>query len=285
MLRKDLWKELFMSLEIAKSYRMLTPPYKTFASAAFRRSKSVLCDPFSLRMGMVLPRIFAYNGYRPVFNQSAPYDISFQIPTTDGKPCINCNHVDNQKTRVARTWESIAGYPLLVNPAGYSGLMVEKSEANSTHDGKVIEGPLPEDKIRDDKAYQILIDNSVGDEIVDYRVTFYGGKIPLVFKKHRSIDTRFSSDVSRIEYNEPTVYFSDEEIKQLNTHAELSGLQYGETDVLRDNESGRIYVVDSTNGPGTQAGHLTPDQQIEVLDILSLAFDETVENLIRESGS
>ncbi|NBC26349.1 MAG: hypothetical protein GVY08_05785 [Bacteroidetes bacterium] len=285
MLRKGLWKELYMSLVIAKSYRMVTSPSRAFASAAFRRSRSVLCDPFSLRMGMVLPRIFAYNGYRPVFDPTAPYDISFQIPTTDGKPCINCNHVDNKKTRVAKTWEHIAGYPLMVDPASYSGLMVEKSEANSTHDGRVIEGPLPEDEIREDKAYQILIDNSVGDEIVDYRVTFYGGNIPLVFEKYRSIDIRFSNDVSRVEYNDPTVYFSDEEIKQLNKHAELSGLHYGEADVLRDNKSGRIYVVDSTNGPGTEAGHLTLDQQIEVLDILSSAFDEMVENLIRESSS
>jgi len=285
MLRKGLWKELYISLVIAKSYRMCASPYKALYRAAFRQSKSVLCDPFSLRMGMVLPRIFAYNGYRPVFNRSVPYDFSFQIPTPYGRPCINCNHIDNQKTRVAKTWESVAGYPLAVNPAEHSGLMVEKSEANSTHDGRMMEGPLPDDQIRDDKAYQILIDNSAGDEIVDYRVTFYGGKIPLVFKKYRSIDIRFSNDVSHMEYNRASAYFSDEEIKQLNHYAELSGLQFGEADVLRDNESGRIYVVDSTNGPGTEADDLTIEQQIEVLDIFSAAFDEMAEKLIRESNS
>jgi len=274
--------ELYTALLIAKDYRFYTSPLRAASRAVFNPTRRVLCTPHSLRMGMFLPKIFAVNGYRPVFDETSPYDFSIGVPVSDGKLCINCDHIDNRKSRVAHTWQKVAGYPLTVNPAEYSGRMVEKSEDNSTHDGRVVQGPLSADEIDENKAYQLLIDNSKGGQVVDYRVPIYGDRIPLVYLKERPISVRFESDNTTVEIKDASDLLSDQEITLLVQFAKESGLQYAEVDVLRDNGSGRIYVVDSSNGPGGPPHDLTMDATIEAIHRLSIAFDEMIDQSMGE---
>lgn len=62
--------------------------------------------------------------------------------TKDGAKLVNFDCRDISKTAVAEAFQRAAGYSLAVNPEVYAGPMVEKSEKNACHDGRVIEGPM-----------------------------------------------------------------------------------------------------------------------------------------------
>jgi hypothetical protein len=65
-------------------------------------------------------------------------------PVKAGARLINFGCNDISKTRVAAAFEIASGDSLSVDPLTFRGRMVEKSEANAAHDGRVIEGPMDE---------------------------------------------------------------------------------------------------------------------------------------------
>ena len=230
---------------------------------------------------MVMAKIFAINGYRPVFDPDRPHDFSMRLPSPSGRPILNARWTSNQKARVAEAWAASASYDLAVDPVTYEGPMVEKSDANATHDGRVVNGPLRPSELVAGKVYQRLIDNSDGDEVIDLRAPLYAGRIPFVYAKRRPIHDRFSNKNSSVEIRETSEVFSEAEQGVLARYAWEAGLDYGEADVLRDNASGLIYVVDSTQGPSGPPNGLPPGQAREALLRLAAAFDRVVENAIR----
>ena len=250
---------------------------RAFARAVVAPSRRVLCKPESVRHKMLLAKLFAVNGYRPVFDPSLPYDVSIHVPARGGRPTFNGRHRDNKKSRVAQAWADAAGYPLAVDPTTYSGPMVEKSEANATHDGRVVDGPVSAEEVRDGKVYQALVDNSDGDEVVDLRVALYSGRVPLVYVKRRPIGSRFSNTNASVAVRDPSDLFSREELQALSRFAWAVGLDFGEADVLRDKTSGRIYVVDATNGPSGPPNGLTRSDARRAVARLAAAFDAAVD--------
>ncbi len=269
-------RELQAVAESATAASAFVSVPRAFVRAAVAPRRRVLCEPESIRHTMLLTKIFAANGYRPVFDPGRPYDVSVHVPTGDDRPTFNGRHQDNQKSRVAEAWARAAGYPLAVDPVAYSGRMVEKSEANATHDGRVVDGPIGADEIQAGKVYQALIDNSDGDEVVDLRVALYSGDVPLVYVKRRPISDRFSNTNSSVAVGDPSDLFSNEELQALSRFAWAVGLDFGEADVLRDNTSGRIYVVDATNGPAGPPNGLPPAAAREAVARLAAAFDAAV---------
>jgi len=181
-------------------------------------------------------------------------DIVFQFDdstTTDHNPppvkvgakLVNFDCRDISKSAVAAAFERAAGYSLAVNPAKHSGTMVEKSELNAAHDGRVIEGPM---QPLPDKTYQVLVDNEIeGGLVEDLRCCICGGKPAIVFRKRREIGRRFLNENAEVVLDTPENCYSADEITTISRFAEEIGLEWGGVDVLRDNASGKIYIVDA----------------------------------------
>lgn len=166
------------------------------------------------------------------------------IPQTKpGARLVNFECNDISKSTVAAAFEAAAGYSLAVDPSTYDGPMVEKSEKNACHDGRIIEGPM--DPIPG-KSYQRLIDNEIaGGRVEDIRPVICGGKIGIVFLKRRPISRRFMNENSEVEMTTSEKCLSPEEIRIVERFAEEIGLEWGGVDVLRDRHSGKIFIVDA----------------------------------------
>ena len=154
---------------------------------------------------------------------------------------INGDCKDISKSRVARIFEDVFGYALAVDPAGYDGEMVVKSEANGAHDGGIVKGPTPP---KSGRVYQRVIDTENNGYVTDLRCPTAGGHIDLIYIKRRPAGARFANFNSSCTLANPEDYLSDDERANLSKFAAAMGLDWGGMDVLRDKTSGLIYVVD-----------------------------------------
>lgn len=165
---------------------------------------------------------------------------------------INAQCHDVSKSRVAEAWEAASGDPLRVDPRSFHGPAVEKSELNGAHDGRIVQcptEPVP------DRVYQRLVNNEVADGLVeDLRTPTIGGKPICVFKKRRPLTSRFDNDNLHVELAWPEACYSATELAQISHFCASLGLDWGGVDVLRDIETGKIFIVDANKtdmGPPT----------------------------------
>lgn len=156
-------------------------------------------------------------------------------------PCINGSCTDVSKSRVARVFEEVFGYALLIDPETHIGLAVEKSELNGAHDGRVIECPSAR---RIGRVYQRLVETGDCDFVEDLRTPCVGGKPITVFVKRRPKTHRFANYNTSVRLAEPGMLFSAAELIQIKAFAREMKLDWGGLDILRDRASGRIYIVD-----------------------------------------
>lgn len=155
---------------------------------------------------------------------------------------FGCN--DISKSRVSAAFERASGETLRVDPVTYAGRMVEKSELNAAHDGRVLEGPL--DAPVPGKTYQRLIDNEIpGGLVEDLRCCLVGGKPVVVFRKRRPLARRFLNENVQVLLDTPENCYSAEEIRVIEAFAADIGLDWGGVDVLRDKATGKIFIVDA----------------------------------------
>lgn len=164
--------------------------------------------------------------------------------TKPGAHLLNFGCNDISKSRVAEAFEAAFGEALALDPVTYTGRMVEKSELNAAHDGRVLEGPL--DAPVPGKTYQRLIDNEIpGGLVEDLRCCLVGGSPIIVFRKRRPLERRFLNENIEILLDEPKNCYSPEEIAMIEAFSAEIGLDWGGVDVLRDRATGRIYIVDA----------------------------------------
>lgn len=153
-----------------------------------------------------------------------------------------CN--DISKSRVAAAFEKASGESLAVDPVTYRGRMVEKSELNAAHDGRILEGPL--DAPVEGKTYQRLIDNEIpGGLVEDLRCCLVAGSPVVVFRKRRPLARRFLNENVQVLLDEPRNCYSADEISVIEAFAAEIGLDWGGVDVLRDRATGKIFIVDA----------------------------------------
>ena len=163
------------------------------------------------------------------------------VPTSARKVNFDCT--DISKTRVAEAFEYVAGYGLSVDPSTYEGAIVDKSEINAAHDGRIVMGPIPRE---DGRAYQKLIDNTVpGGLVEDLRTCTVNGEPAIVFIKRRQISRRFLNENSEVLIKNPQDVFSPEEMDIIRNFTKEIRLDWGGVDVLRDSADGKIYIVDA----------------------------------------
>lgn len=156
---------------------------------------------------------------------------------------LNYNCTDITKSNVAKNFAEVFGYPLAVKPLTHEGEMVEKAEDNGKHNGQIVQGPLSQTK--PEHTYQRLIDNRTDEHTVqDIRAIICGPEIVHVYIKDRSIGERFANHNIRVRLHKTEDFLSEEEQLQVLELCAKMGLDYGGVDVLRDRESGKIYVVD-----------------------------------------
>lgn len=162
---------------------------------------------------------------------------------------FGCN--DISKSHVAAVFAEVFGYPLAIDPRHWTGEAVEKSEANGTHDGRIVQcprDPLP------DRTYQRLIDTIGADGFAcDLRTHCINGVAVVVWVKKRSPSARFLPPNISATRHAPEAIFSDSELARISRFVKAIGADWCGLDVLRDEPSGRIYVVDVNK---TDAGPL-----------------------------
>lgn len=183
---------------------------------------------------------------------------------------LNAGCTDISKTTVDRIHREIFGYNTFIDPKTHQGNAVEKSDINALHDGSIVRCPLKDPK--DKAVYQLVIDNSVGAEFLDYRVPVIGHSIPLVYAKYKRESVRFTNDVHRSEFLEVDTIFSADEQNHLLKFTQAMGADFCELDVLRDNASGKIYVIDVNKTPYGPPKGLGKRNTLRAISRLSDAF-------------
>ncbi len=215
------------------------------------------------------------------------YDWTFSEPDAQilelakTKKVVNLHCNDISKSYVDEVFTQIFGYYSLVDCTTYAGLMVKKNEINAVHDGEIIQGPVAR---QEGFIYQKLINNVVeGKFVADMRVPVIGGKIPLVFVKYKTLETRFGlfkrfhNRLKNAEVHPPEKLFSTDEIEKIILFCSKFGLDYGEVDVLRDLDNGKIYLIDVNNTP-TGPPYLDKQAKKEALHVMARAFAEAFLN-------
>jgi hypothetical protein len=165
------------------------------------------------------------------------------IPPAPRHPrAFNFGVGDVSKSYVARVMEVAFGYPLSLDPTTHVGEAVEKGEGNGVHDGRLVQCPTAR---IDGKSYQRLIKTERADGwAYDLRTACVGGKPVVVFVKQKPAVARFSIQNTSVVVRAPEEVFSAAEIAQISAFCGAMKLDWGGLDVLREAESGRLYVVD-----------------------------------------
>jgi hypothetical protein len=188
------------------------------------------------------------------------------------QPVINyfCQNISKQF--VDKIHQEVFGYSTIVDPKYYNGKCVKKSDANAKHDGRIINCPVqnPEKEY----VYQIVINNLTdGNMVRDIRVPVIKNEIPFVYLKYRPIETRFKNDNTYTElYIDYSKIISDEERSKIFDFCKKMGLDYGELDILRNKDDGKIYIIDVNYTPWGPPNHLSNQDYIKAIKILSESF-------------
>ncbi len=158
-----------------------------------------------------------------------------------GLPSLNFGCADISKSRVAAAFAAAFGYALAVNPRAWHGPAVEKSEANGTHDGRIVACPC---EPRWGCVYQRLIDTVREDGFAyDLRTQVVDHRPVMVWEKRRAVERRFLPPNLAARALAPEAVFSADEIAAIGRFTRAMGADWCGLDVLRDAD-GRIYVVD-----------------------------------------
>lgn len=169
-------------------------------------------------------------------------DATTGVPPLPGVArALNFGCVDIRKSHVATVFEQVFGYPLAVDPATWAGEAVEKSEANGTHDGRIVVCPCT---AAAGKVYQRVVGNAVGGISIDLRTHVVGGRVVAVWIKRRAAAARFNPANLDARLAEVTTIYSPAEITLIEAFAAAMGADWAGLDVLRDAASGRLYIVD-----------------------------------------
>lgn len=167
---------------------------------------------------------------------------------------------DDDKAVVQKVFADVAGYDLKVDPTTHVGAAVRKSRVQARHDGQVIHCPIPAGDVDDRAVYELVIDNTLDDYIIDIRLPIVMGDIPFAYLKYRPYESRFSNVNTFVKMVSASDVLSQDELELARRFASAMKLPIGEIDVLRDKVSGRIYIVDANNTPSGPPNHLSPGE-------------------------
>lgn len=276
------------SLTVARAEVALneTMPALAASRVAVRPRLRVLFYPVRTQSWNVTSKICAINRYRPVTLPGGSYDLALHTGdsgpsslSTD-RPVLNGRCLSISKTHVAEVFGRVFGYSLAVDPTTYQGPIVEKSDENYRHDGRILDGPLDPSELRPGRVYQRLVDTEEDGQVTDLRAAIYGGRVVLVYVKRRPADDRFSNTNASVRFADPADVFSGLELGDLASFADMMGVDYAELDVLRDRD-GRIYVVDVATTPAGPPNGLPDEEGARAMQTLAAAFEDLCRTVLQ----
>lgn len=199
---------------------------------------------------------------------------SRHVPTgfvSESMIVINQNCPDISKQTLDSAHFAVFGYGLAVDPQIHQGLAVRKSNSNSQHNYSIVECPLC--TVDEDVVYQVVVNNLLESEtVVDLRVAKIGNTLPLCYEKRRPQTSRFTNSNSWARLVDVGLTFTPQECKNLLELCDKIGMDFGELDVLRDRDSGRIFVVDANNTPLGPPSELPAQDYWPAMSRLAAAF-------------
>ena len=224
-----------------------------------RRSRRILALPDKPVPQSALYKIAHRLGYRFVADENERADVivaweDCTIRRADARldrlaatsRVINVRAADISKQRVAEVFERVFGYALKVDPRSCAGPILRKSDNNARHDGTILTAPVePEPGY----VYQRLINNAVDGLYENIRVPVFGSFIAYCLVQRCAPKHRFTLDEGNARLEEVDSVFTADELAQLTLFCREMGLDYGEIDVLRNADDGRLYVVDVNTTP------------------------------------
>jgi hypothetical protein len=184
---------------------------------------------------------------------------------------INLRGNDISKSRVDAVMHEVFGYGLGVDPFTSVGPLVEKSELNGLHDGRIIDAPITTRLA--DRVYQRLIrGRRVGDVVEEIRVPVVGHRIPFVHLKYKRADDPLALSIHGT-IAETSAVLSQVEIGALIRLAHTLGIDFGEFDTMRDQSDGRVYVFDANNTPCVRFAGVSTTDRRATISKLAEAFE------------
>ena len=197
----------------------------------------------------------------------------------EGMTVLNLYSRDISKKFVDKAFTRAFGYSSFVDPLKHTGKMVQKSDINAVHDGKIIEGPL--DEAQEGVVYQKALNNQLDEKaVLDLRLPIIEGVVGFTYLKYREISARFESYSDRTEVKPSTEVFSEEEIHLLNKFCKEIHLDFGELDIIRNQDDGKVYVLDVNNTPQGPPQHMQAADKKECMQKLSKLFKSSYNNII-----
>ncbi len=264
-------------------YRVLTLPRIIRNKVAGNRAKtnSILFYPALCHKRTVMYKLCRRLGIKMTGNIKGKYDIAIAwddstlADYSDLKnlksPVLNLNCDDISKKKVDEVFESVFGYGVNINPKNYKGQCVIKSDDNAQHDGRIITAPVKE--VLPGVVYQKVLDNSLDENSVyDIRTPVIGDKIPLVYYKIKKNDKRFTNDLFRAELHETDSILSKEEQEKIVQFSKKMGLDYGELDIIRDNNDKKIYIIDVNKTPWGPPATISEEDSAKTLKLMEKSF-------------
>src|SRR3989344_3437534 len=255
------------------------------ARKAGRPSRTVLFYPDFPKYYYVLYTICHELGYRMSNEPTKPYDVAFffnDVTVRGEDPLegtikrkarlINSEARDISKETVEKNFAEVFGYGTKIDPRTHVGECVQKSNDNAMHDGKVVICPRePEPGY----IYQKLINNRDGDRVADIRVKVVGDAIPFIMYRTRSVADRFDNTETSTMVPIET-HLSQEEKEKILRFCKKMGLEFSALDCLRDNDDGRLYIVDAnlTTGGPMPGFHLSHAEYEVYIRKFSIAFEK-----------
>ena len=252
--------------------------------------RTILCYPERPRIiAFGLRKICLLNGYRVTTDPGSAFDIAVNWEdVTWRKPddvvrdisrrgrFLNAACLDISKQHVQDVFRKVFGYSLAIDPLTHQGRCVEKSNVNFKHDGRVITCPVKE--ASPEHVYQKLVNNRHGEDAVEeIRVPVFGQNIPFVCLKYRHIGDRFRN-YNRSLLKQTGSVLSPEEVALIREFCECLKMDYGELDVLRDSDDGRLYVVDANTTPSGPPRHLSTQDEWRAVRMMAETFEQEFVN-------
>ena len=104
--------------------------------------------------------------------------------------------------------------------------------------------------------------------------------MPIVYRLYRPLTSRFAIDDTAAEIAEPSAAFTEAELDLLRRFTEAIGMDCGELDVLRDHDTGLIWVVDANPTPWGPPRRLTRTDAAIAIERLARTFARLVTDRI-----
>jgi hypothetical protein len=201
------------------------------------------------------------NFHDSTFQESVQFPIGINI--------INKNIYDISKQKVDLMHLDVFSYNTFVDPTKYTGRCVVKSNENAVHDGVEIQCPIVTKD--ESKVYQIVIDNQEGSLFVDFRVCVMKSDIVIIYKKYKIPELRFTNDTCQASIEDLFV-IPDSVKNMILLFCQKMQCDFCELDVLKDNQTGKWYIIDLNKTPYGPPASLSKKDKKKAVEILSNGF-------------